>query len=118
MHCTSPGTINGKCEIKNSLNLLQNSLRNIEKIEENLIFDDTKDDIDEWSSPAHIPQSRSWFCCSNEKSNDFEQPPLRARPLSCRYSIVRTEPTSQSDIVNIIILSKKCVIYIRFSHHF
>lgn len=61
--------------------------------------DETVDFIDEWSSPTRgPPRSKSWFCCSND-ARESRQPNLRHRPLSCHYSIVRSEPKSQSDIV-------------------
>lgn len=108
MHCTSPGSPNEKicCSVSDSLNRLRDGLQHRDDNgivhKNNDIFDDTVCDnlTDEWSSPVHLARSRSWFCCSNEKSNELEPPPLnRPRPISCRYSIVRTEPKSQSEIV-------------------
>lgn len=62
--------------------------------------DEPYDFLEEWTSPMHVPRSKSWFCCSNDNARDVRQPNMRRRPLSCHYSIVRTEPKSQSDIVN------------------
>lgn len=69
-----------------------------------VVADETVDFVDEWSSPTRAPpRSRSWFCCANEARDTARQPNLRRRPMSCHYSIVRTEPKSQSEIVNLII---------------
>lgn len=111
MHCTSPGHPDAKvcCGVSDSLNRLRDGLqhhRNENGVGHNKtdLFDDVGCGVDnftdEWSSPVHLARSRSWFCCSHEKSNELEPPPLnRPRPISCRYSIVRTEPKSQSEIV-------------------
>lgn len=111
MHCTSPGQPTEKscCGVSDSLNRLRDGLQHrsgngAAVHNNNDIFDDVgcgADNLtDEWSSPVHLARSRSWFCCSHEKSNELEPPPLnRPRPISCRYSIVRTEPKSQSEIV-------------------
>lgn len=100
MHCTSPVH-----DENHSLNrmLPKDYNRNCVDSENNNGFvDNINDDelYDGWPSPMqNLVQNRTWFCCSNERRNDPEQAPIRFHSISRRYSIIRTEPTSQSEIV-------------------
>lgn len=96
---------NSECttNVQNAMQFFRNGLHNQN---DNELFDESLDGLDDWPSPMRLVRSRSWFCCANEKSERAEQPSIRSRPLSCRYSIVRTEPKPQSHIVGNIVKSK------------
>lgn len=99
MHCTWPGR-----DENNSLNqMITNDSNRIQVYGESVdFFGDGDDDElnDGWPSPARsLMRNSVWLCCSNERGSDPEQPAIRFRPISRRYSIIRTEPTSQSEIV-------------------
>lgn len=96
MHCTSPGISHFSFT-----NVLQNNhLCSNQHIDDDLYDGPRNENLNEWwTSKGHQADNRNWFCCSNEQQNGRNQPNLRPRPLSCRYSIVREEPKSQSDIV-------------------
>lgn len=97
MHCTSPG----RDENHSLSRMLSKDLnRNCVDSENNGFVGDLDDDelYDGWPSSTQM-QNRDWLCCSNDRRNDPEQPPIRFHSISRRYSIIRTEPTSQSEIV-------------------
>lgn len=100
MHSNSPGFFkSSNTTIANHL-ITNPSDMNEDDVNANSVIACNDDYLDEWISPIHVPRSRSWFCCANDGA-DARQPNLRRRPLSCHYSIVRNEPKSQSDIVNV-----------------
>lgn len=107
IHYTSPShQLNPICNNNNNNNNISNNNINIfrnglHNENDNDIFDDSIDGLDDWPSPMRLARSRSWFCCANEKNDRLEQPSIRSRPISCRYSIVRAEPKSQSQIVRV-----------------
>lgn len=112
MHSSSPGLSSQSTMLMNSLlvphnnrefissrDVNANSVGGVSNMADDDESGDAVDFVDEWSSPTHgPPRSRSWFCCANDAA-DAHQPNLRRRPLSCHYSIVRTEPKSQAEIV-------------------
>ena len=54
-------------------------------------YDDPCDLMEEWSSPAHLPRSRSWLCCPNAIKTPKNSEPKLNRGLSCQYSSLITE---------------------------
>lgn len=87
-------------------NVLTNSLKSQRIDDENNVFG-SDDDLNierNWTTSAALPtrdfvENRNWFCCTHERRPNAEQPTFRSRPLSCRYSVIRSEPKSQSEIV-------------------
>lgn len=119
MHCTSPGSVPNKLHdfvntsvclksvenelIKDELKFIRNNDESVLDELEKQIYDDPCELMDDWTSPIHIPRSRSWLCCPDTMSGE-DQPEFQ-RQHFLDYQLITTEPklrqSSESIDVNI-----------------
>lgn len=94
MHCTSPGNLipyNPKAKDKNVHDIVPEIMQNTSIDLDQRTYDDPCELVDEWSSPIHIPRSRSWLCCPHATIESAKEEPKLNRRLSCEYSYLVTE---------------------------
>lgn len=139
MHCTSPGNnvdtiigdkVEGVVVDEKKLNhvivdieqtiLLQQTNNEFQSKHflddsEDKIYDDPCElmMIDDWTSPVHIPRSRSWLCCPNRQSDT--EPVRVTNKNSCEYSLITDQPKAQNDSTVIkIIFAQNNFVYVIF----
>ena len=109
MHCTSPGAgINGNRKSGGGGAIIENNGVIVDVVAKvaghgdyssnEKIFDDPSElvMIDDWSSPVHIPRSRSWLCCPNRSQSDSNNIQNNITRTPCEYSLITDQPKSQS----------------------